>query len=135
MHDPERRTDPTTTAETLMKRLEDAWNAADGTAFGAPFAPDADFVTIRGELHSGDAIAAGHQQIFDTIYADSTVRYTVLEARELDDRVILAHVRGKLSVPAGPLAGEAEAVASVVLFRDGDSHRIATFHNTLVAAR
>ena len=125
--------DPTTTTETVVKRLQDAWNAADGAAFGAPFAADADFVTIRGELHSGEAIAAGHQQIFDTIYAGSTLRYTVLDAREIDDRVILAHLRGNLSVPAGPLAGEAEAVASIVLVRDGDEPRIAAFHNTRVA--
>ncbi len=134
MHNLEAQTDPTTTAETLVKRLQNAWNAADGAAFGAPFTPDADFVTIRGELHSGEAIAIGHQQIFDTIYAGSTVQYTVLEARELDDRVILAHVRGNLSVPAGPLAGEAEAVASIVLVRDGNDHQIAAFHNTLVAS-
>ena len=126
--------DPKTIAETLIARLQDAWNAADGAAFGAPFAPDADFVTIRGELHRGEAIAAGHQQIFNTIYAGSTLRYTLLDARELDDRVILTHARGNLSVPAGPLAGEAEAIASIVIVRDGDDHRIAAFHNTLVAA-
>ena len=126
--------DPTTTATPLIERLQEAWNEADGAAFGAPFAPDADFVTIRGELHSGPAIAAGHQQIFDTIYAGSTVRYSVLKARELEDGIILAHVQGNLSVPAGPLAGEAEALASVVLVPDGDQHQIAAFHNTLVAS-
>ena len=134
MYTLETHADARTAAETVMERLENAWNAGDGAAFGAPFAPDADFVTIRGELHSGESIAAGHQRIFDTIYAGSTVRYTVLGTRTLDDRVILAHVRGNLSVPAGPLAGEAEALASVVLVRDGDDHRIAAFHNTLVAA-
>ena len=127
--------DPRTAAETLVKRLQDAWNAGAGAAFGAPFAPDADFVTIRGERHSGPAIGAGHQGIFDTIYKDSTVKYTVLAARELADRVILAHVLGKLSVPAGPLAGDAEALASVVIVRDGDQPRIEAFHNTIVAAR
>jgi uncharacterized protein (TIGR02246 family) len=136
MHSLATHIDPKTTADTVVKRLEDAWNAADGAAFGAPFAPDADFVTIRGELHSGPAIAAGHQQIFDTIYAGSTVRYAVLDARELDDGIILAHVRGNLSVPAGPLAGENEALASIVLVRaDGGHHQIAAFHNTLVASR
>lgn len=125
---------PKSTAETVIKRLEDAWNAADGAAFGAPFAPDADFVTVRGELHSGQEIAAGHQQIFDTIYAGSTVRYTVLQARELDDRVILAHVTGTLNAPTGPLAGENLALATVVLVSDGEDHRIAAFHNTLVAS-
>ncbi len=125
---------PQTTAETVVKRLESAWNAADGAAFAAAFADDADFVNVRGELHTGrPAIAAGHQAIFDTIYAGSTVRYRVRQARELDDGVILVHVDALLSVPAGPLAGEMPALASLVLIRDGDEHRVAAFHNTFVA--
>ena len=127
--------DAKTTAETVIKRLEDAWNAADGAGFSAAFASDADFVDIRGTLHSGsEAIAAGHQQIFDSIYAGSTVRYTVLQARELDSRVVLAQVGGTLNAPTGPLAGETKALASVVLVGDGDEHRIAAFHNTVVAS-
>jgi hypothetical protein len=37
--------------------------------------------------------------------------------------------------PNGPLAGDNEASATVVLVRDGDEHRITAFHNTLVATR
>jgi len=104
-----------TVVETVIKRLEDAWNAADGEAFGAPFAPDADFVNIRGDLHSGsEEIAAGHQQIFDSIYAGSTVRYTVLQARGLD-RVLVdgeGGVEGSFhlflaAAPANDLFGQA----------------------------
>ncbi len=127
--------EPKDVAETMIKRLEDAWNAADGAAFGAPFAPDADFVAIRGDWHSGEKIATGHQQIFDTIYAGSTVRYEVLQARYLDHNVISAHVQGTLNAPTGPLAGESEALASVVIVGGGDDRRIAAFHNTLVASR
>jgi uncharacterized protein (TIGR02246 family) len=132
--DREATVNPKSTTETVIKRLEDAWNTADGAAFGAPFAPDADFVTIRGDLHSGQEIAAGHQQIFDTIYSGSTIRYTVRQARELDDRVILAHVTGTLHAPTGPFAGETVALASVILVSDGGDHRIAAFHNTLVTS-
>ena len=86
-----------------MERLERAWNSANGVAFGEPFSTDADFVAIRGDLHTGrDAIAEGHQQILDTIYAGSTARYEVLQARELDDRVILAHARCTVNAPGGP---------------------------------
>ena len=126
--------DPKNIAEQLVERLESGWNAADGAAFAAPFTPDADFVAIRGDLHSGaEAIAAGHQHIFDTIYAGSTLDYSVLQAREVADGMILAHVRGKMHAPAGPLAGDNEATATVVLVRDGEEHRIRAFHNTLVA--
>ena len=121
-------------AKEVMQRLEKAWNSADGAAFGEPFAADADFVAIRGDLHSGPAIAAGHQQIFDTIYAGSTIQYEVLRARKLDDRVILVHAKNTLTAPTGPLAGEHTALASVVLVRADEGYRIAAFHNTLIAA-
>jgi uncharacterized protein (TIGR02246 family) len=126
---------PKNIAETVVEQLEAAWNAADGAAFAAPFEPDAEFVNVRGDPHTGrQAIAAGHDGIFSTIYAGSTVRYSVLQARELGDGVILAHISGKLDVPAGPMAGETNALASIVLIRDGDEHRVAAFHNTVVAS-
>ena len=120
-------------AETIMQRLELAWNRADGAAFGEPFSADADFVAIRGDLHTGrEAIAAGHQQIFDTIYAGSTVRYEVLQARELDGQVIVAHIRGTMDAPGGPLAGQHACTITLVLLRHDDKYEITAFHNTLV---
>lgn len=125
--------DVVATVQAIMQRLERAWNSADGAAFGEPFSPGADFVAIRGDLHTGrDAIAAGHQQILGTIYAGSTVRYQVLQARELDDRVILAHARAALSAPAGPLAGEHASTITVVLFKNDDGWDVTAFHNTLI---
>lgn len=121
-------------ADELIGRLERAWNEADGRAFGEPFSADADFVDIRGEHHRGqEAIAAGHQAIFDSIYEGSSTDYELIQARELSEDVILAHATGVLRVPSGPLAGEHNAVQSLVLVRGGDGWRIAGFHNTLVA--
>jgi uncharacterized protein (TIGR02246 family) len=124
-------------AAELIGRLERAWNAADGRAFGEPFAPDADFVDVRGEHHRGrEAIAAGHQAIFDSIYEGSTVAYEPTGARELPGGgVILAHATAVLRVPSGPLAGEHNSMLSLVLVRGGDGWEIAAFHNTLVAPR
>jgi uncharacterized protein (TIGR02246 family) len=120
-------------AQAIMQRLEHAWNRADGAAFGEPFSADADFVAIRGDLHAGrDAIAAGHQQILDTIYAGSTVRYQVLRTRELDDRVALAHTRCTINAPSGPLAGEHASTITIVLVKHDGEYEIAAFHNTLI---
>ena len=119
--------------EAIMRRLERAWNSADGAAYGEPFSPGADFVTIRGDLHTGrDAVVAGHQEIFGTIYAGSTMRYQVLQARELDDRVVLAHVRAALSTPGGPLAGEGASTITIVLLKLDGGWEITALHNTLV---
>lgn len=57
----------------------------------------------------------------------------MLQARGVADGTILAHVRGKMHAPTGPLAGDSESTATVILVRDGDEHRIRAFHNTLVA--
>jgi uncharacterized protein (TIGR02246 family) len=121
-------------AAELIGRMERAWNEGDGQAFGEPFAPDADFVDIRGEHHRGQqAIAAGHQAIFDSIYEGSSVDYELTGARELSDGVILAHAAADLRAPSGPLAGEHSSVLSLVLVGGGDGWKIASFHNTLVA--
>jgi uncharacterized protein (TIGR02246 family) len=121
-------------ANELIGRLEQAWNEADGRAFGEPFTADADFVDIRGEHHRGqEVISAGHQAIFDSIYKGSSANYKLIQARELSDDVILAHSTGVLRVPSGPLAGEHSAVQGLVLVRGGAEWKIAGFHNTLVA--
>jgi uncharacterized protein (TIGR02246 family) len=121
-------------AKELIGRLERAWNEGDGWAFAESFAPDADFVDIRGEHHRGqEAIAAGHQAIFDSVYKGSTTDYELTGARELSDGVILAHATADLSAPSGPMAGEHSSVLSLVLVRGGAGWKIAAFHNTLVA--
>jgi len=94
-------TDAAVVATALFRHLEHTWNRSDATTYSQAFASDADFVDIRGVHHVGrPAIAAGHQQIFDTIYAGSTVAYRVLQAREIAGGVILAHVRGTIAAPS-----------------------------------
>lgn len=120
-------------AEEVLRTLEQAWNAADGAAFGAPFTDDADFVAIRGDHHrTRAAIARGHQAIFDTIYRGSTIRHELTQARALADDVILAHSTQTLDAPGGPLAGTHRSTSTLVLVRTPDGWRIAAFHNTLV---
>jgi uncharacterized protein (TIGR02246 family) len=117
----------------LVDDLERAWNAADGAGFGRPFADDADFVNIRGEhSRTRDAIAQGHQRIFDTIYKGSVVRLQVSGVRGIAPGVLLAHVKSTLTAPTGPMAGEHNALFTIVLVQDRDVWRIAAFHNTLV---
>jgi uncharacterized protein (TIGR02246 family) len=117
----------------IVGELEQAWNAADGAAFARPFAEDADFVNIRGEHHrTRDAIAKGHQAIFNSIYKGSVVRFQLARVRTLAPGVLLAHVRSTLKAPTGPLAGEYGALFSMVLVQDQGNWRIAAFHNTLM---
>ena len=125
----------TAIATEMLSRLEDAWNDADGDAFGAPFTDDASFVNVRGELHVGaTAIGAGHAGIFATIYAGSTNRMRLVEPRAAGGAVV-ATSRHTLEVPAGPLAGTHRATSTTVLVPQDGGWRIAASHNTLVTER
>jgi len=120
-------------AQLIVERMENAWNSADGHAFVAAFAEDADFVNVMGMHARGrDAIAEGHEHIFRTVYAGSRVAYRVERARLLRPDVALVHVEAGLDVPGGPMAGHHAARYSMVLTHDGGEWRIASFHNTFI---
>jgi len=125
--------DPMAIAAELLEQLERAWNNADGAAYGASFATDADFVDIRGDHHAGAvAIGRGHQAILDTIYAGSTIRYAVATARLVAPGSIVAVLTATLDAPTGPLRGVNHSRATAVLVPDDDAWRFAAFHNTLL---
>jgi uncharacterized protein (TIGR02246 family) len=118
----------------VVAELERAWNDADGAGFGAAFTPDADFVDIRGSHHRGaDAIGHGHQAIFDTIYAGSTLGYSATTTAQVADELVLGIVDSTLDAPSGPLQGIHRSTATVLLVQDADTWKIRAFHNTLVA--
>ena len=121
-------------AGLVFGRLEQAWNQADGEAFGRPFTADADFVDIRGDHHRGrPAIAAGHQAIFDTVYAGSSVRFDVEGARTVAPGVVVAVIGSTMTAPTGPLQGTNHARMTAVLVEDVDGWAVAAFQNTLRA--
>jgi uncharacterized protein (TIGR02246 family) len=126
-------TDDRAAVATIVQELEASWNAADGARFGVPFTDDADFVTIRAEhLRGREAIARGHQGIFDSIYKGSTVGYEVVGVRPIAPGVLVAHVKTELNAPSGPLAGRHNSLFTIVLVQQESDWRIAAFHNTLI---
>ena len=126
--------EPGEVAASIFDHLEHAWNQHDGAAFGSVFADETDFVDIRGEHHHGDAtmIDLGHQALFDSIYAGSTVRYRVERARRLEGGFIVAIAASTLDAPHGPLKGRHESRMTAVLVADARRWRITAFQNTLV---
>ena len=58
----------------------------------------------------------------------------VVQARQLGDGVVVAHVHSVLNGPSDPLAGENAAMATAVLVEGDGGWRITAFHNTLIQA-
>ena len=127
--------DPRSIAEAITYQLEAAWNAGDGRAYGVSFAEDAGYITVLGHLiQSRGAITDAHQSIFKTIYRNSVVRQKVIEARALTGDVIMAQVDIMLSVPSGHIAGDHNAIQTLVIVRQDEDWRVAHFQSTLVVA-
>lgn len=128
-------TNPHAIATAFYAQIEKGWNAGDGPAFAQPFADLNWFVDIRGVRHVGGKpeVAEAHQGIFDSIYKGSEIRYEVEDTRLLSDGVVLAAGRATLRAPVGPLAGQHDALSTVVLTNEEDGEwRATAFHNTLV---
>jgi uncharacterized protein (TIGR02246 family) len=126
--------DPATIARMAFEQMERSWNRADGAGFGEVFADETDFVNIHGTHLRGDGafIARGHQVLFDTIYADSTVRYRIDVAREIAPGCVVAVVAATMKAPTGPLQGVNNARITVAITEQDGRWRITAFHNTLV---
>ena len=125
--------DPVAIAETVLRQAAQAWNEGDGTAFGALFADESDFVDIRGGHHRGGAqIGRGHQALFDSIYSGSTVQMRLDIARPLAPGFILAVATSTLDAPHGPLQGVNRSRMTMVIAEQDGRWAITAFHNTLI---
>ncbi len=115
-----------------VKQMESGWNAKSGPSFTKPFATDADYVIINGMHIRGHAeIEKGHQQIFDTIYKDTTVTLIIKQIRFLRPDVALVHVSGHRESPQAELRADATMV--MVMTKNDGSWKIASFQNTPVS--
>jgi uncharacterized protein (TIGR02246 family) len=119
----------------LVIAVEDGWNAGDGKAFAAPFAEDADYVIVNGmHIKGREAIATGHQTIFDTIYKKSHNTATIKSIRFLREDIAVAHIEWHLKFRVNDEAREGKAMNSMVLTRQDGRWSIAAFHNTAISS-
>lgn len=121
--------------ESIVAGMERAWNAADGQGFAAAFAMDADQVNIFGDVLNGRPdIAERHDRIFNTIFRGSSNALRLVEARYVNENVVLARMSSTVVVPQGPLAGELRTLASLLFHRTESGWELLTLHNTRVSS-
>jgi len=114
-----------------VQQLEDGWNTKSGALFAKPFAEDADYVVINGMYLKGHSlIQTGHQQIFDTIYKDTTLKLTVKSIRYLRPDVAVVHVDGYKDGPGQE--AKSQALLTMIMTKENGAWSIAAFQNTQV---
>ena len=117
----------------IVKGLEAAWNSGNSVAWAEFFAEDADFIHILGGHFNGRTpIERGHRAIFDTIYKDSTNKFTVNKVRFLSSDVAIVFLLAELKVGQAGLPPMLHARPTLVAKRTPDGWKIVAFQNTMV---
>ena len=118
----------------LFQQMQDGWNRGDGQAFAAPFTDDADFIVWNGRYLKGrQAIATGHQQIFETFYRGSRLEGSIKSIRFLSDDIALLHLHGRPQMPDQTLPEpEQYSIQTLIGIRQDDGWRFTAFQNTLI---
>ena len=117
--------------QAVVAGLAEAWGKGDGRAWGSYFTEDADFTAWFGRYLKGrDAIAASHQQIFDTVYKNTKARLEIRSLRFLRSDVAVVHLYGSVVGEGEELPAEPHVVPVAVLTKESKSWRLAVFQNT-----
>lgn len=119
----------------LAERLSTAWNAGDGTAYGAHFTVDCDYVAFDGtHLKGREQNVSHHQRLFDTVLRGSRLEFEDdIDVRVIADGVALVHARGSVRMPwQATLPAERRSIQTNVMVRQPDAWRIAAFHNARI---
>ncbi len=115
-----------------VKMMESGWNAKSGALFAKPFAEDADYVVINGmHLQTRAVIERMHQQIFDTIFKNTSLTLSVKQIRFLKPDVAIVHVTGqRRSLSGAPAKDDQGAIITLVMTKERENWEIAAFQNT-----
>ena len=117
-----------------VQQLENGWNKKSGAVFAKPFAEDADYVVINGMYFKGRTqIETAHQQIFDTIFKETTLTLKVRQIRFLRPDVAVVHVNGHRDGQTKELVQD--ALLTLVMTKEKEVWTVAAFQNTAVVAR
>jgi uncharacterized protein (TIGR02246 family) len=115
-----------------VEQIVKGWNMKSGAEFAKPFAEDSDYVVVNGMLIKGRAAnAAGHQQIFDTIYKDTDIAATVEQIRLLRSDVAVIHVLAE-RFPKADKSQITKGRLTLVMVKNNDKWEIAAFQNTQI---
>jgi uncharacterized protein (TIGR02246 family) len=120
--------------KSIIAATTEMFNRHDPKGFARYYTPDADLVTVRGEVMKGTGeIEAGLDRIFRARAGNATLREIDASIRFLGPDVALAHVTNELSGLVGPagerLPAHRERSIRVFVKRDG-AWKVRAFHNT-----
>lgn len=123
----------------IAQTLQDGWNTGNGALFASHFATDANYTVWNGRYIQGkEAVATGHQQIFDTIYKDTRQKIEIAWMRLLRPDVAVAQLHA--GIVNHSMNGHDEATwpklkPLLVLAKENGRWQIAVLQNTPIMSQ
>jgi uncharacterized protein (TIGR02246 family) len=118
-----------------VKQMEEGWNKKSAALFAKPFADDADYVIINGiHIKGKETIEAGHQQIFETVFKDSTITMSAKQIRFLRPDVAVVHISCHNQIEPGEKGRAVDTTISLVVVKEKGEWKIAGFQNTAIGS-
>jgi uncharacterized protein (TIGR02246 family) len=129
------RSDEDMIRNVIVMMTED-FNRHDAKAATQMYAPDARFVTVRGEVMDGQpAIEKGMTSIFGTRAKNASLRTVDVAVRFIRPDIALVHVKNELSglvAPDGQTLPTHQELSLRVFAKESGVWSVAAFHNTMV---
>lgn len=121
----------TAAVTAVLDRLTAAWNAGDGSAYGAEFTSDATYITYVGTLYQGaDEIGHAHQVLFDSFLKGTRLASETQSIRLTGPDSALVVTRGGTS-KGDKAPAKLDKVQTYTFVReDGGAWKVAAFQNT-----
>ena len=120
----------------VVAEMTAGFNAHDAKAATSMYTADADLITVRGERFRGTVeFEKGLASILATRAREAKHRTLNVSVRFVRPDVALAHVTNELSgliAPDGQRPPPHQELSIRVLVKEGQSWRVAAFHNTIV---
>jgi len=120
----------------VITEMTEGFNSHDGRAASRMYMPEAQLVTVRGEvMESQAAIEKGLTSIFETRAKTATHRTLNVSIRLLRPDIALVHVTNELSglvAPDGTALPSHQELSLRVLAKQDGRWQVAAFHNTMV---
>lgn len=114
----------------VFEGLSDAWADGDGERWGSHFTADADFMVWFGlPLEGREAIAQGHQWVFDTVYSGTRYLFDIRKIRTLTPDIVVVHLAASVVEPGDAPPESPHTLPIAVLRRTAEGWKIVAFQN------
>lgn len=120
----------------VVENLYKTWKEGNAAKWADHFTDDVDYTVWNGIQFTGrEANIKSHQELFDTFYKGTEVRFEIRKIRFLTDEIAMSQLHGRVYKNEKPLEDAPPVLPLMILKKENGKWRIAVFQNTPIIKR